>query len=253
MQDLAIVTGGGTGLGRAIALELSGRGHPLLLVGRRRQPLEETARMAGGSCEVVSGDVGTEAGRVAVAAAVGQRRVAMLVHNAAVLEPVGPLAGVTLEAWRTAMQVNLEAPLFLTQALLPRLAGGRVLHISSGAARNALAGWGAYCVSKAGLLMLYQMFNAELTDVAVGSVRPGVVDTPMQGLIRAQDESRFPSVERFRRLKQDGQLRSPAEVASFIGWLLFETTPEDFAAHEWDIGNPDHTAAWLQSRRAKSS
>lgn len=253
MQDLAIVTGGGTGLGRAIALELSSRGHPLLLVGRRQEPLEETARMVGGGCEVISADVGIEAGRAAVTAAVGQRPVAVLVHNAAVLEPVGPLAGVTLDAWRTAMQVNLEAPLFLTQALLPRLAGGRVLHISSGAARNALAGWGAYCVSKAGLLMLYQMFNAELTDVAVGSVRPGVVDTPMQELIRAQDESRFPSVERFRRLKEEGQLRSPAEVASFIGWLLSETTPEDFAAHEWDIGNPDHTAAWQQNRPMRPS
>jgi benzil reductase ((S)-benzoin forming) len=244
MKELVVVTGGGTGLGRAVALELGRRGYPLLVVGRRAEPLAETRRLAETPCDVVAADAATEAGRAAVAAAVGDRRVGGLVHNAAVLTPVGPLAEVPLEGWREAIQVNLEAPLYLTQALLPRLGGGRILHISSGAAHYPLAGWGAYCVSKAALFMLYRMLNAERDDIAVGSVRPGIVDTPMQALIRAQDQSRFPAVERFRRLKREGQLRSPEEVASFIGWLLTETTADAFAADEWDIGNPDHTAGW---------
>jgi benzil reductase ((S)-benzoin forming) len=244
MSKLAVISGGGTGLGRAIAIELSRRGYPLLIVGRRREPLAETAAAVETACDVVSADLASEEGRVDVVRAVGERAVALLVHNAAVLTPVGPLADVGVQEWRQAMQVNLEAPLFLTQALLPRLAGGRVLHISSGAARSPLAGWGAYCVSKAALLMLYQMWNAERDDIAVGSVRPGVVDTPMQSLIREQDEARFPAVERFRQLKAQGQLRTPEEVASFIGWLLTEMPPDDFAAQEWDIGNPAHTSQW---------
>ena len=96
--------------------------------------------------------------------------------------------------------------------------------------------------------MLYQMLDAELADVAVGSVRPGVVDTPMQELIRAQDEDRFPAVRRFQRLKEEGQLRSPAEVASFIGWLLTGLTPAAYSAHEWDINDAAHTADWQRSR-----
>jgi NAD(P)-dependent dehydrogenase (short-subunit alcohol dehydrogenase family) len=243
MQDLVVITGGGTGLGRALALNFGRRGYPLLITGRRPGPLQETAGMLGDTCETVAADVSTEAGRAAIVTAVGTRKVAMLVHNAGVLEPVGPLADISLPAWRQAMAINVEAPLFLTQALLPRLAGGRVLHISSGAARNPLAGWGAYCVSKAALYMLYQMFNAELEGIAVGSVRPGVVDTPMQALIREQDESRFPDVEHFRQLEQQGQLRSPGDVADFIAWVLTETTAEAFAAHEWDINEPAHTRA----------
>lgn len=250
MQDLVVITGGGTGLGRAIALNLGRRAYPLLIVGRRSEPLREAAGMLDGACETIVADVSTEEGRAAIVAAVGARKIAMLVHNAGVLEPVGPLAEISLQAWRKAMAINLEAPLFLTQALLPRLAGGRVLHISSGAARNALAGWGAYCVSKAGLYMLYQMLNAERDDIAVGSVRPGVVDTPMQALIREQDEIRFPAVERFRALDRQGQLRSPDDVADFIAWVLTETSAEAFAAHEWDINEPAHTSQWCKSSRS---
>lgn len=249
MKHLAIVTGGGTGLGRAIAVEIGQRGHPVMVVGRRAQPLQETAALLDDRCETVVADVANPAGREQIVAAVGERRVAFLVHNAAVLTPVGPLARIGLEDWRQAMQINVEAPLFLTQALLPRLVGGRVLHISSGAAHNALAGWGAYCVSKAALYMLYQMLYAEHGDIAAGSVRPGVVDTPMQELIRAQSEDDFPAVERFRQLHREGQLRSPAEVASFIGWVLTETTTEAYRLHEWDINNPDHVAQWRAGHR----
>lgn len=250
MKDLAVVTGGGTGLGRAIALDLARRGYPLLIVGRRAEPLAETAGLTSTPCEVVAADVATQAGRASVTAAVGERQVAFLVQNAAVLTPIGPLAAVPEAEWRKAMQVNVDAPLFLTQALLPHLSGGRILHISSGAARNPLAGWGAYCVSKAALFMLYQTLNAEHDDIAVGSVRPGVVDTPMQALIREQDESNFPAVERFRRLQQEGQLRSPEEVANFIGLILTETSVEAFKEREWDIGDPTQTAQWQSARSA---
>lgn len=248
MKGVAIITGGGTGLGRAIALELAQRGFPLLIVGRRVEPLQETAGLIAGGCETVAADIATATGRKAVVAAVGDRPVSILVHNAAVLRPVGPLATVAEAEWRQAMQINVDAPLFLTQALLPRLSGGRILHISSGAARSPLAGWGAYCVSKAAFYMLYQMLNAEHADVATGSVRPGVVDTPMQELIRSQSKADFPAVERFRQLQQEGQLRAPEDVASFIAWVLTETTDFAYRQHEWDINDPAHTADWLASQ-----
>lgn len=249
MKGLAIVTGGGTGLGRAIAQELAQHGYPILVVGRRAEPLQETAGLIAGACETVAADIATAAGREAVAATVGDRSIAFLVHNAAVLDPVGLLADISEPEWRQAMQINVDAPLFLTQALLPRLSGGRILHISSGAARSPLAGWGAYCVSKAAFYMLYQMLNAEHSDISTGSLRPGVVDTPMQELIRSQDEDQFPAVERFRNLYAAGQLRPPAEVASFAGWLLTATEDAAFRQHEWDINESTHTAAWLASRR----
>lgn len=246
MQEISLVTGGGTGLGRELSLDLARHGHSVLVIGRRPEPLEQTRAQAPSQIEVLQADVATEQGRAEVVRAVGERRVRFLVHNAAVLAPVGPLAQVELEAWRYAMTVNLEAPIFLTQALLPRLKAGRVLHVSTGAAHSPLAGWGAYCVSKAALYMAYRVWREELagSGVLIGSLRPGVVDTPMQAYIREQDETRFPLVKRFRQLKSEGQLRSPQEVASFASWVLRKTDAHEFVEEEWEVGNARHTARW---------
>ncbi|MBA1148672.1 SDR family NAD(P)-dependent oxidoreductase [Ectothiorhodospiraceae bacterium WFHF3C12] len=237
MTDHAIVTGAGTGLGRAMALKLSAAGCHVIGVGRRVEPLESLEDEAPGAVTTVSADVGLPEGRQAVADAVpadGQLR--YLIHNAGVLEPVGPLSDVSLKDWHYSQAINVEAPLFLTQLLLPRLIGGRVLHISSGAAHRSIPGWGAYCTSKAALHMLYMVLRDELAEhgVAVGSLRPGVVDTPMQALIREQPEDRFPAVERFRELKSSGALHDPDAVAGFAVHLLTEVDAERFVEEEWE-------------------
>lgn len=237
MSEYAIVTGAGTGLGRAIALRLSAAGFPVLGVGRRVEPLEALADEAQERVYTVSADLGRPEGRQAVADALGAGdRVRFLVHNAGVLEPVGPLAQVSLKDWRYNQAINVEAPLFLTQLLLPQLKGGRVLHISSGAAHRSIPGWGAYCTSKAALHMLYMVLRDELAeqDIAVGSLRPGVVDTPMQALIREQPRERFPAVERFRQLKATGALHDPDAVAAFVLHLLTAVDTEAFRAQEWE-------------------
>lgn len=237
MSELAIVTGGGSGIGQALVQRLVTEGLSVISIGRRSAPLEALARTQPERIEPLSADVATPEGRERVAEAVARRRVRYLLHNAGVLEPISPLAEVGLEEWRYSQAVNVEGPIFLTQRLLPHLAGGRILHISSGAAHHPIAGWGAYCTSKAALYMVYQVLDLELhsRDIAVGSVRPGVVDTPMQALIREQDRARFPDVERFRELKRSGALTSPDDVAAFVWRLLTRTTPEEFSEQEWDV------------------
>jgi NAD(P)-dependent dehydrogenase (short-subunit alcohol dehydrogenase family) len=115
------------------------------------------------------------------------------------------------------LQTNAVAPLFLTQALLPALrAGSRVLHISSGAAQRPFPSWGAYCASKAALHMLYGVLAAELgaSGVAFGSVRPGVVDTPMQDRIREEGAGvpAFTDHARFVALREG--MGAPSAAAS---------------------------------------
>ena len=237
MSELAVVTGGGSGIGHAMVQRLAVGGMTVIAVGRRSGPLEALAGTHPERIEPTSADVATPQGREAVAEAVAGRKVRYLLHNAGILEPVGRLATIELEEWRYAQAVNVEAPLFLTQRLLPCLAGGRVLHVSSGAAHRPIIGWGAYCASKAALHMISQVLSVELAgrEIAVGSVRPGVVDTPMQTLIREQDSERFPDVERFRELKRTGGLHSPEAVADFVWQLLTDTTSDEFTGQEWDI------------------
>lgn len=239
MEQWVVVTGGGSGIGRAVCLEMAGNYHlRVLAVGRRKAPLLETGRLAGGAVDICVADVATPDGREKIAAQMQGKKIRFVVHNAAVLEPVKPLSKVSLKEWQTHFAINVEGPLFLTQALLTQLqAGSRILHISSGAAHHAYAGWGAYCSSKAALHMLYRVWNLELKDrgIRVGSVRPGVVDTPMQDRVRQATPDTFPALDKFLKLKKEGKLLDPQTVARYIGRLLTATDDETFSGQEWDI------------------
>ncbi len=239
MQDLAIITGAGSGIGRALAIELATKhGLDILAIGRTLDTLLETSQADEGWIKPLQADVSTVQGRKVIIDSLKYiESVRFLVHNAAVLDPVLPLAEISLKDWRKHQQINVEGPLFLTQALLPKLSGGRILHISSGAAHNAYAGWGAYCTSKAALHMLYQVLNKELKEsgIAVGSLRPGVVDTPMQNRVRQASEAEFPELVKFQKLKEENKLLDPGHVARFIANVLLNTDRKTFSKKEWDI------------------
>jgi len=236
-NDLAIVTGASSGIGAALTRRLAATGRPVVAVARRDAPLAELSD-SHPSVIPCPADVADTAGQAAIIAAAADRPVSLLIHNAGVLEPVGLLVEQSPDALRQALAINLEAPIALTRALVGQMpAGARILHVSSGAAHRALAGWGAYCISKAGLHMAYQILRQELADrdIAVGSVRPGVVDTPMQALIRAQTQEDFPAVERFRALKAMGELTSAEDAAAFIEAVVNLRDTLRFSEEEWDI------------------
>jgi len=239
MSDIALITGGGSGIGRALAHRLAERYQmDVYIVGRRPEKLQQTAAPFPERIFAIPADVSTEERRASIAAALKNRKIRFLVHNAGVLDPVKPLLEVTVQEWRNHMAVNVEGALFLTQKLVPLLEkGARILHISSGAAHNAYAGWGAYCASKAALHMIYQVFREELKayGIIVGSLRPGVVDTPMQDHVREAAPEIFPALEKFLNLKKEGKLFSPETVAKFIAYLLFQTSEAQFSVQEWDI------------------
>jgi benzil reductase ((S)-benzoin forming) len=258
-KRLAVVTGGGTGIGAALVAALARAGHAVIAVGRRPEPLQAVAAGAPALIQPVAADVATAAGRAAVAAAVSAagRPVDFLVHNAGTIGAIAPLAAVSEADWRAAMATNLDGPLFLTQALLPHMvAGSRILHVSSGAAHNAVEGWGSYCASKAAFNMVYRLLKAELAPrgIAVGSARPGVVDSEMQAAIRAgdfPDRGRFVALHEKRRADAvataappDGGLDDARNVAAFLHWLLTGPPADEFSAAEWDVRDKAHHARW---------
>ncbi|MEX2382885.1 MAG: SDR family NAD(P)-dependent oxidoreductase [Opitutales bacterium] len=239
-----MITGGGSGIGRELAGCFAGQGCRVLVAGRRRTALEATRRKQPDRIRVVVADVATPEGREALAEEFrdSSPHRCFLVHNAAIVTPLKPLCRITLEEWRAIQATNVEAPLFLTQRLLPFLgAGSRILHVSSGAAHAPFENMGAYCTSKAALHMMYQCLRDELRDngIAVGSVRPGIVNTPMQETLRNAPPEEFPRAPGYRRLKEEGELLDPAEVARFLCRLLMEVDSENFSAKEWDIRDGD--------------
>ncbi|MBD3223473.1 MAG: SDR family NAD(P)-dependent oxidoreductase [Caldithrix sp.] len=238
-MDFAVITGAGSGIGQALAVELAREKNIKILgVGRRLQTLQETKIQFPERIHILKADVSTVEGRKKIVNALPDGvSVKFLIHNAGTLQPVVPLAEMKLEDWQQHMSTNVEGPLFLTKALLPKLENGRILHISSGAAHKPYPGWGAYCTSKTALFMIYQILRQELAEknISVGSLRPGVVDTPMQDEVRASDENAFPALPKFIQYKKEGKLFSPIRVARFIIQLLYELDKDTYSGKEWDI------------------
>jgi NAD(P)-dependent dehydrogenase (short-subunit alcohol dehydrogenase family) len=149
-----------------------------------------------------------------VAAQAGQ---VLLVNNAGLVSPIGPPGGQGAAAVMQAVALNVAAPLALADAWVAATAGvpdRRIVHISSGAARNAYAGWSVYCATKAALDMHARAVQLDaVAGLRIESLAPGVVDTGMQAHIRATDASQFPLVGRFQGLHRDGALQSPSDVA----------------------------------------
>jgi benzil reductase ((S)-benzoin forming) len=153
---------------------------------------------------------------------------AVLINNAGVVMPVGPFDALEAKALMHNLNVNLAAPMLLT-AQFARATGEHaarrlVINISSGAAKRPVPGWSAYCAAKAALEMAAQVaaIEAPLNDqtLAVCSLAPGVVDTPMQAQVRDTTAAEFPDVERFRAMKKDGTLRAAVDVARDIVRLI---------------------------------
>lgn len=149
---------------------------------------------------------------------------AVLINNAGVVSPVGPITNASAAELERNLVVNLVAPMLLMRRFLRATEGTallrRVINISSGAARRPIAGWAAYCAAKAGLDMASRTValdcEAARKPVQIVSIAPGVIDTAMQGVVRSAAVADFPDLERFRQLHAEGKLRSPADVAADI-------------------------------------
>jgi NAD(P)-dependent dehydrogenase (short-subunit alcohol dehydrogenase family) len=202
-QPTVLVTGAGRGLGLALARALLCGGWRVVVDARRAghlaSALPEAAALPGAL--VVPGDVTDPAHRDALASAVsGLGRLDLLVNNASDLgpSPLPRLADVPLAAVRRVYETNVLAPLALTQMFLPllRASQGAVLNLSSDAAVEAYAGWGAYGSSKAALDQLTAVLAAEEPELAVYSVDPGDMRTEMhQAAFPGADISDRPAPE----------------------------------------------------------
>lgn len=240
-----VITGGGSGIGSALALSLVQRGKSVLIVGRRESNLQQIAAYSS-AIEYVCADITTEAGLAAVSEyCQSSNQIEALINNAGTIEPIAAIKDVNAKQWQQAIDTNVSAVLFLTQALYAKLAQGRVLNISSGVAHFPLKGWGAYCVTKAALSMLTRCFQEEAQDVFFASVMPGIVDTAMQGIARSDVNIDKQQMAFYQKLKQENRLLSAETVAAFLTWLLLDVDKDSFKAQEWDIYAKEHHKEWL--------
>lgn len=242
MTHLTVLTGASRGMGLAMARQLLAAGHDLLCISRKTsEPLAQEAARAGRQCEQWPQDLA----RAEAAAArlhtwlQGQDSARFasvtLINNAGLIPRIAPLEEIPAEQLAEALRVDLEAPMLLAAAFLDATAGWpvprRILNISSGLGRRAMASQAAYCAAKAGMDHFSRCVALEQAKLENGaricSLAPGVIDTDMQVQLRGADADRFPDRGNFVGLKDKGMLTSPDEAARRV--LAFLERP-DFGA-----------------------
>src|SRR5258706_6802170 len=189
-----VITGVSRGLGAALFEVSNARGDRILAVGRHFTPEQQQMRdERPGDVTLFSTDLADAhwlPDNDTLRAFLRDADEAVLIHNAAVVDPIGAVGKLTTEAITQAIAVNLTAPIVLTNTFLrsaPRDARLRVLFISSGAARRIIDGWSLYCATKAGGETFFDAVASQVKDddrITVVNVDPGQMDTGMQENIR---------------------------------------------------------------------
>ncbi|MDM4767078.1 SDR family NAD(P)-dependent oxidoreductase [Pelomonas sp. SE-A7] len=221
-SHLFIVTGSSRGLGAALVERLlASPGNQVLGIARRTGPGHE--RLTQWSLDLAQ-PLAAAQQLQAWLAQQARPASATLINNAALLNPPGPVEGVELAALSDGLRVGLEATLLLSSAFLraarPWGVPLKILNISSGLGRRAMAGAAPYCAAKAGMDNLsasMALDEAQRADGArVVSLAPGIIDTDMQVQLRAADPAGFPDHGNFVGYKSSGALASPVATAAKI-------------------------------------
>lgn len=150
----------------------------------------------------------------------------VLINNAGWIGEIKPIGDLDPAELRKQINVNLLAPMYLTNAFIKAYKNTDsqkiICNISSGAASKPVAGWGGYCSTKAALAMFTLVAAKEnkSQEFKFFSLAPGVVDTQMQTEIRNVTEADFPDLEKFKKYKEEGQLTKPEIVAEKIAHVL---------------------------------
>ena len=213
-KQVAIITGGGTGIGRAVALALAGAGVKVVVCGRRLAPLEQTVRdidLLGGEAVAIQADV-AQAGEV-------QQVVDRTVKQFGAVNILVKNAGISggdyihqhdIENWDRVMAVNLRGPFLFARSVLPLMraqGGGHIINISSESGLEYYEGNGAYGVAKHALNALGEFIQRENQDhnIRLNTICPGMVITEM--------------TEGRPGLNQDKSLQGD-DIAELVLWLL---------------------------------
>lgn len=216
---VAVVTGAGSGIGRATALRLAADGFRVTLAGRRRQALQETADLIGTPDTLVTVCDVTDAGAVSAMVSATNRtfgRIDVVVNNAGISH-TSAFDRVTLTAWREVMAADVESVVLVTQAALPFLLerGGSVVNVASVAGLGGDTGMAGYNAAKGALVNLTRSLAVEFAarGVRVNAVAPSLTSTDATADIPAEDVAEF-----LRRIPM-GRAADPAEVADVISFL----------------------------------
>lgn len=235
---VAIITGASRGLGRSVAMRFAREGAKIAICSRAPIGIEGVAheiRRAGGEVLAVKADVSQErdVDRLIAMTLKQFGKCDVLINNAAVLTPRGPIHQVKVTDWDLTMAANLRGPYLCTRGVLPHFFAqqrGAIINVSSGAGKRPAPGWGPYAVSKAGVESLTASVAEEVRaqGVRVNMVNPGGTRTAMRATAYPQEDPM--------------RLPVPDELTGVFVYLASDASTEtgqSLDAPEWLAGHPE--------------
>jgi NAD(P)-dependent dehydrogenase (short-subunit alcohol dehydrogenase family) len=222
---VALITGGGRGIGKAVALAYARAGAELAICARTGTEIEQTAgeiSALGGNCHAWVCDVSVEESVEALAASIKKTfaRLDVLINNAGVMTRPVPFAEIEVKKWDYTIAVNVRGPFLVTRAMLPimmRQNYGSIINVSSMIGRAAYANFGAYAASKWAIEGLTQTLAAEVRahGIRVNSVDPGYVATKLTGYRGSKTDS---ITDMFLFLGSDESKGVSGKMLTASGW-----------------------------------
>lgn len=228
---VALVTGGGTGIGKAIALAFAREGAKVAVVGRRREKLHETVQemeKQGADGLAIAGDVSNsrDSERAVHEAAKNFGKLNVVVNNAGVLH-VATIEGTSEEEWDRLIRINLKGPFLMCRAALPefrKAGGGAIVNVGSILGLVAMKDRAAYCASKGGVTLLTKAMALDHAHdrVRVNCICPSIVETELvHGLFAASEEGKVARAGRVSQIPL-GRMGKPEDVAEMAVFLASE-------------------------------
>jgi len=231
---VALITGGGTGIGAAVTERFVAEGAKVCITGRRREMLEEVAsRLPEGTVAIFNGDVSVDGNaEKMVETALGfTGRLDILVNNAAI-EVNGSVLDMDPAVWRKQLEVNLTGPFLMMKAALPRMieaGGGSIINVASLAGVVAVPGGPAYCATKAGLIHLtrqvafdYGKHNVRCNVVCPGPVRTKMLEHNFEPMTKVLNTDMDGVFERMRNHVPLRMIANPSDIAGLFVFLASE-------------------------------
>ncbi len=227
----AVITGGGTGIGQAIALAFARAGARVAVAGRRMEKLQETLgrlKQAGGEAIAVECDVTKVADTERLVKAAESRfgNVSILINNAGALS-VSTVETISEEDWDRVMATNVKGPFLMSRAVLPamrRAGGGSIVNIGSVLGIAAIRDRAAYCASKGGVAMLTKAMALDHArdNIRVNCVCPSIVETAMTQMFFAETEAARKTRESRLVSIPLGRFGQPSDIAGIVVFLASE-------------------------------
>lgn len=249
---VAVVTGASRGIGYCFVQELLKKGTHVYAISRNLEALKTLQRDYPDRLILVKADLSTEKGQQQVSKDVKHDTIDYLVHNAAVIQPLGlkALTDASPQELRTILETNLIAPILLTANLSHKLKpGSRILNISSRAGDMMIPGMGMYCTTKTALDKYTQSLQLDRpNNILAANVHPGEVDTGMQADLRGESKDSFPLAEHFFKANSEGRQIPPQLSAKYLVWLVAESSDQQFTQEKHDIYALWHHPYWLKEK-----